>query len=330
ILADMRKLCAFIICFLFLKISLTLCSLTEPSCFWRIKHSEEDYGGLRNDCNLLLLEGGCTFSGTFDFLLLSFRNSIIPTWKYEFILILLFATNEINKNPYILPNTSLKFGFDNRMCLDSIRIIDLVNSLKNGSLRDPNYYCGEDACDVVLRGPSWTTSVKLSIVEITPKIFFGPFQPVLSENVLFPYVNQIAQNIACLPHAIVSLMLYFSWTWIGLVTSDDYQGMQFLSDLRDEIDRNGVCLAFVNIIPDSIQLLMNMAVIYDKKIMISSANVVLIYGEMNSTLEVIFRRWQYLGIQRIWVTTSQWDVITRKRNFSLDPFHGTITCAHHN
>ncbi|KAL6049315.1 hypothetical protein STEG23_029224, partial [Scotinomys teguina] len=30
-------------------------SLTETSCFWRIKHNEEDDGDLRNDCEILLL-----------------------------------------------------------------------------------------------------------------------------------------------------------------------------------------------------------------------------------------------------------------------------------
>ena len=29
---------------------------------------------------------------------------------------------------------------------------------------------------------------------------------------------------------------------------------------------------------------------------------------MNSTLEVSFRRWEYLSARRIWITTSQWDV----------------------
>ncbi|KAL6083321.1 hypothetical protein STEG23_028429, partial [Scotinomys teguina] len=30
-------------------------NLTETSCFWRIKHNEEDDGDLRNDCEILLL-----------------------------------------------------------------------------------------------------------------------------------------------------------------------------------------------------------------------------------------------------------------------------------
>ena len=79
-------------------------------------------------------------------------------------------------------------------------------------------------------------------------------------------------------------MLYFTWTWVGLVITDDDQGIQFLSVLREEAQRNGICLAFVNLIPDSMSLYTAKAVIYDELIMTSSANVVIIYGEMNSTL----------------------------------------------
>ena len=117
-------------------------------------------------------------------------------------------------------------------------------------------------------------------------------------------------------------MLHFRWTWIGLVISDDDQGIQFLSDLREEMQRHGICLAFVNMIPENMQIYMTRATIYDKQIMTSSAKVVIIYGEMNSTLEVSFRRWGYLGARRIWITTSQWDVITIKRDFNLDFFMG--------
>ena len=117
--------------------------------------------------------------------------------------------------------------------------------------------------------------------------------------------------------------------WIGLVISDDDQGIQFLSDLREEMQRHGICLAFVNMIPENMQIYMTRATIYDKQIMTSSAKVVIIYGDMNSTLEISFRRWEDLGARRIWITTSQWDVITNKKDFTLNLFHGTITFAHH-
>ena len=52
---DMKKLCDFTPSFLLLKFSLILCSLTEPSCFWRIQNNEDNNGDLRGDCGFVLL-----------------------------------------------------------------------------------------------------------------------------------------------------------------------------------------------------------------------------------------------------------------------------------
>lgn len=115
---------------------------------------------------------------------------------------------------------------------------------------------------------------------------------------------------------------------MGLVTSDDDQGIQFVSDIRGEMKRNGVCLAFVHLIPENMKLYMTRAEIYYKQILTSSAKVVIIYGEVNTTLEMNIRSWEYLDIWKIWVTTSQWDIISRTKDFPSDSFHGTLTFSH--
>ncbi|XP_028639815.1 vomeronasal type-2 receptor 116-like, partial [Grammomys surdaster] len=280
----------------------------------------EDYYNWRENFMFLALSAIITMS--------SFR---IPEGRSEFFLVIIFATEEINRNPYILPNKSLVFGYSGGMCEDIVEILETIYLSQNNSLHFINYECGiQGICPVDLIGPSWIISLKLAIDSRFLKVFFGPFNPNLSDHEQFPYVYQVATKDTHLSHAMASLMIHFRWTWIGLVISDDDQGIQFLSDLREKMQRHGICLAFVNMIPESMQIYTTRAKIYDKQIMPSSAKVVIIYGEMNSTLEVCFRRWAYLGVQRIWITTSQWDVNTNKKDFSLDFFHGTVTFAHHN
>uniref|UniRef100_A0A8I6GBP1 Vomeronasal 2 receptor, pseudogene 113 n=1 Tax=Rattus norvegicus TaxID=10116 RepID=A0A8I6GBP1_RAT len=321
----MKKLCAFTAAFLFLKFSLILCNLTELNCFWRIKNSEDNYRDLRNDCGFVLLVFEEPIEENFYNHVINFR---IPARKYEFFLVMFFATDEINKNPYLLSNMTLIFSIIVGMCENTLGVLDIAYSQQNNSFDLINYSCGiQPYCDIDLTGPSWTTSLKLSIYSSTPKIFFGPFNPNLSDHDQFPYVYQVATKDTYLFQGMVSLMLHFRWTWIGLVISDDDQGIQFLSDLKEKIHKHEICLAFVNMIPENMQIYRTRAKIYDQQLMTSSAKVVIIYGEMNSTLEVSFRRWAYLGAQRIWITTSQWDVITKK-DFSLDFFHGTVTFAH--
>jgi hypothetical protein len=47
----------------------------------------------------------------------------------------------------------------------------------------------------------------------------------------------------------VSLMLHFRWTWVGLFISEDHRGFQIPSDMRKEMDRHRNCVAFVEMIP---------------------------------------------------------------------------------
>ncbi|NP_001372118.1 vomeronasal 2, receptor 16 precursor [Mus musculus] len=324
----MKKLHAFTISFSLLKFSLILYSLTEPNCFWRIQSNEDNDGDLRSDCGFVLF----TYEGPIEE---KFYNNVIhfriPARRYEFLLVMYFATDEINRNPYLLPNMSLIFSLIVGMCEDTLGYIEEKYSPQKNRLNFINYNCGiPQTCNIQITGPSWTTSLKLAINSRRPKVFFGPFNPNLSDHDQFPYVHQVSTKDTHLSHAMVSLMLHFKWTWIGLVISDDEQGIQFLSGLREEMQTYAICLAFVNMIPETMQIYMTRADIYDKQIIESTAKVVIIYGEMNSTLEVSFRRWGYLGARRIWITTSQWDVITNEKDFSLDFFHGTITFAHHN
>ncbi|KAL6058688.1 hypothetical protein STEG23_035837, partial [Scotinomys teguina] len=142
----------------------------------------------------------------------------IPTRTFEFFLVLIFTTEEINRNPYLLPNISLMFNIVSGTCFETLNVIDLKSLPKHFYSHFPNYDCGITVCDVHLTGPSWRISIKLTTDIMSPEIFFGPYNPILSDNVLFPNVYQIAHKDACLPKAMVSLMLYFTWTWVPTST----------------------------------------------------------------------------------------------------------------
>ena len=64
-----------------------------------------------------------------------------------------------------------------------------------------------------------------------------------------------------------------------VVISNDDQGIQFLSELREEMQRHGICLAFVNEIPESMEIYRTRTKIYDEQIVTSSAKIIIIYGD---------------------------------------------------
>ncbi|KAM5187455.1 vomeronasal type-2 receptor 116-like [Callospermophilus lateralis] len=194
--------------------------------------------------------------------------------NYQYVLALVFAIEEINRNPHLLPNMSLGYEFHNVLT-------------------------------------------------------FGPFKAILSDNGQFPSLYQMAPKDTSLARGMVSLMVHFSWNWVGLVISEDEKGIRFLSDLRGEMDRNGVCMAFVNMIPSSVSLYLKRPYLYYNRLMTSTANVVIIFGDMDSSLSMSFRTWDYLDTWKIWVTTSQLDVTSSESHFILDPFHGALIFSHH-
>ncbi|KAM4815629.1 vomeronasal type-2 receptor 116-like [Thomomys bottae] len=53
------------------------------------------------------------------------------------------------------------------------------------------------------------------------KLTFGPFDHALSDHNKFPALYQMAKKDTSIAAAMVSLLLHFSWTWVGLLTSQD-------------------------------------------------------------------------------------------------------------
>ncbi|XP_076420502.1 vomeronasal type-2 receptor 116-like isoform X2 [Peromyscus maniculatus bairdii] len=324
----------FILIFLFLllNIPLLMSSITHPKCFWRMKQNNDKDGDLLIGCIFFLLRVQWPVEKDYFNHIL---NTLTPT-ENKFPLALTFSVDEVNRNPFLLPNMSLIFQWPEGGCKNMSKLNSFMPLSEEKQYAPPNYNCNQEiTCIMMLTGPNWKTSVMIGTL-LDPyraqqilQLTYGPFHPILTDHEKFPYLYQMAPKDTALPLAMVSLMLHFKWNWIGLAISDSDQGTQFLSYLRTEMEINAVCFAFVSIIPVNMNLYMSRAEVYYNQIITSSANVVIIYGDPDSTLAVSFRMWESLGIQRIWVTTSQLDVTTSKRVSTVGSSHGTLAFAQH-
>ncbi|XP_031240219.1 vomeronasal type-2 receptor 116-like [Mastomys coucha] len=322
----MVKMFSFMVVFLVLKLFLVFCSSTDTRCFWRLKTKNYWDGDKDIDCFFLIYTKfghvkNEQFSGNLD--------KRLTTKNIHLILTLYFALEEINMNPHILPNISLLVKIQCSLLNDW-----RINSLY--SKRDeylPNYYCiNQRRYLIVLTGPMWLPSVILGpllYISKSPELYYGPFHPLLNSQELFPYLYQMAPKDTSLALAMVSLVVHLRWNWVGAIVSDDDLGYQFIMELRREMQMNSVCLAFVSIISNDEKLFLKSTNIYYNQIMMSSAKVVIIYGDKDSHLQLNFRLWNLINIQRIWVTTSQWDMIINNGKFLLTSFYGTLTFSHH-
>ncbi|KFO22588.1 Vomeronasal type-2 receptor 26 [Fukomys damarensis] len=255
--------------------------------------------------------------------------------NYQFALALIFAIEEINSNPHLLPNMSLGFDLHN-IYHDITSLKSFLIWLSGLDEKIPNYTCGGDSKSVaVLTGTFPSASVPIStLLELYrfPQVrvlSFGVFDPMLSDDGQFSSLYQMAPKDTSLPLAMVSLLIHFNWNWVGIVTSEDERGVQFLSGLSEEMERNNICVEFVHMIPTDVSVSTNSYHRYNKQIVTSSSNVVIVFGGINTSVSRIFRRWEYFNTRIVWVTTSQWDVAAGERHFLLDPFQGTLIFSHH-
>ncbi|XP_076421922.1 vomeronasal type-2 receptor 116-like [Peromyscus maniculatus bairdii] len=312
--------------FLVLRLSFIFCSLVGPRCFLRLKDLSTWGEDKETDCFFSVYTKHGHMKNEY---LTRNQNKQLTYKNMHLIMSLYFALENINKDPHILPNISLLVKVECNL-LDDWKMSSL--STKIGELL-PNYYCiNQRRYLITLTGPIWLSSAMFGpLLYITnrPELYYGPFHPLLSSREQFPHLYQMAPKDTSLALAMVSLIVYFKWNWLGVIISDDDLGLQFLSDLRRDMQKNSACLAFVHIImEDKILFQKNMNVYYNE-ITTSSAKVVIIYGDKDSHLQLNLGLYRLSNIQKIWLTTSQWDMIHHNDRFLLDSFYGTFTFLLH-
>nr|XP_028560389.1 vomeronasal type-2 receptor 26-like [Podarcis muralis] len=265
---------------------------------------------------------------------------------YQHILALAFAVNEINENSHILPNYTLGFHiYDSN---DNARKTYHATMLLLSTLEKfvPNYICDiQNNLTAVIGGLD--TEISLHVATIShiykiPQLTYGP-APVMSDKIpgysFYQMAPQEHQQFA----GILSLLLHFKWTWVGVVVMDNDNGERFVQTVLPMFTKSGICFAFVGRIPkvtfvsNSDNILEQGGKVHDE-IMASKANVVVLYGESYS---MAFFRWiPYLkGITqvamsvkgKVWITTAQMMFIAYsiQRNLNLDMFQGTLSFAIH-
>ncbi|XP_034375440.1 vomeronasal type-2 receptor 116-like [Arvicanthis niloticus] len=320
----MAKMFSLIGIFLGLKLSFLFCHLSDPRCFWRIKDKENYLGDKEADCFFsIYTRSGYVkndyFSGNLD-------KQVTPK-TIHLISSVYFAIEEINRNIHILPNISLLVNIQCNLMLDHVKG---GLSLKRKDIT-PNYYCtNQRRYLIILTGPLWITSYKFGPIlyfSRTPEIFCG-YSNFISDQEQFPHLYQMTPKDTSLPLAIVSLVVHFSWNWVGVIITDDDHGIQFLSELRAIMERNTVCLSFVTMITYNNILYIKMMNTYYHQIIMSSAKVVIVYGDKESPVQLNFMIWKFKNIQRLWVSVSQFDMITMVRDFMLTSLYGTLIFSH--
>ncbi|XP_062992913.1 vomeronasal type-2 receptor 26-like [Elgaria multicarinata webbii] len=270
---------------------------------------------------------------------------VIPK-HYQHILVLAFAVKEINENPQILPNVTLGFhiydSYDNARKTYHATML-LLTTLENIV---PNYICDvQNILTAVIGGLD--SEISLYVANIldtykTPQLIYGPAPIMNTKTPGLPFY-QLAPQDGVQYEGILSLLIHFRWTWIGIAAMDNDNGERFLQVVIPLFSKSGVCFAFIERSPKlSFDTKISDEILQGIKkyneVMGSKANVVVVHGESYSM--AIFLFIPYLSEQeamakelkgKVWIVTAQMEFTSTvlQRNWNTEIFHGAISLRIH-
>ncbi|XP_077578132.1 extracellular calcium-sensing receptor-like [Stigmatopora nigra] len=164
--------------------------------------------------------------------------------------VMAFAIEEINKNTSLLPNISLGYRILDS-CASPTNALRAALTLAGGlEEAEPNSSCVPAISAIIAEAGSSQS------VAVTGAL--GPFQvPIvsyfstcacLSDRSKYPTFFRTIPSDYFQAKALAALVKRFGWRWIGAIQSDDDYGRHGVLAFKEEVEKFGVCIAFVGTI----------------------------------------------------------------------------------
>ncbi|KAJ8367799.1 hypothetical protein SKAU_G00078270 [Synaphobranchus kaupii] len=196
---------------------------------------------------------------------------------YRWLQTVIFAVEEINRNPQLLPNLTLGYALADT-CVTKGTALGAALGLVTGKNR-------------VVTGSGCGRTPEV------PVIIGDPCSSVSK-------VIARALGVFSIPMAIAHMVSRFGWTWVGLLVGDDNYGKSGIQLLLKELENSEVCVAFSEIIP-KVNMDTSIPRIVEK-VKQSTVKVILTFNmcvEMTTLLREVVRQ---NITDRQWIATETW------------------------
>ncbi|OCT68972.1 hypothetical protein XELAEV_18040280mg [Xenopus laevis] len=262
-----------------------------------------------------------------------YENATLCSVNYQNILAFIFAINEINRNPHLLPNVSLGFHFVDGCSCEERAVAGMFDILSGGDIPVPNFHCGflHNLVAIVDGISAKVTILLAQLLGIShiPQISYSSLDPLLSDKVRFPSFYRTVPSDIIQYMAIVKLVKYFSWSWVGILVSDDESGLKMSQVLEKQLTDNGICVAFIEFIPQ------NNFIDYRRGPQISrsinSTSVLIVYGDRSYMFSLQLILYMFPVSDKVWVISYQCDISVGSNLYFLSfaPFNGSLAIVLH-
>ncbi|XP_074132031.1 extracellular calcium-sensing receptor-like [Sminthopsis crassicaudata] len=161
---------------------------------------------------------------------------------------ILFALEEANRDPTFLPNETVGLQLYDS-CISGAKALGSTLALLSGQLLPtPNFDCHPKRQLLGIIGgmtsPESEPMAELLSVYKVPQISHGSQHPQFSDHQRFPSFLRTVPSRVHQPQALAKILLYFNWTWVGLVGSDSGAFEWLDQEIRTEVGKNGGCVSF--------------------------------------------------------------------------------------
>ncbi|XP_038671349.1 vomeronasal type-2 receptor 1-like [Scyliorhinus canicula] len=172
---------------------------------------------------------------------------------YRWMQGMIFAVDEINNNPALLPNITLGYAIYDTCYNIPTAIKDAFAIISGQQKFTPNYRCQLNSSLSAVIGAS-TSTMSISMATILgiyrlPQISYFSSIPRLSDKGEFPSFFRTMPTDMFQSKVFVLLVKHFGWKWVGILADDIDYGIQAAQIFREEVESLGVCVAFSETIP---------------------------------------------------------------------------------
>uniref|UniRef100_L7N376 G-protein coupled receptors family 3 profile domain-containing protein n=1 Tax=Xenopus tropicalis TaxID=8364 RepID=L7N376_XENTR len=241
-----------------------------------------------------------------------------------------FAVEEINRSPDLLPNRTLGFYvYDSCAALQS----ELEGTLWMLTGQSPailNYCCRESPPLAAIIGHSLST-YSILMAHILgqyrfPQVSYFSTSSLLSDRKQFSSFFRTVPSDIFQSKGIAQLVKHFKWTWVGLIAADDDYGHEGIEVLRQEIIKEGICVAYTEYISSNFifKNIWNIANVIKE----SSAKVVVAFSTDIYLIPVLDEMLKLNVTGKIFISSEGWstsNVISAKKYSSL--LYGSLGIA---
>ncbi|XP_058607526.1 extracellular calcium-sensing receptor-like [Onychostoma macrolepis] len=252
------------------------------------------------------------------------RCELFYMTSFQQALTMVFAINEINNNPNLLPNITLGYQiYDNCLRLGvAFRGATALVSGTEETVSDLNCK-GAPPVIGIIGDPGSTHSIAISSVLglfRLPMISYYATCSCLSDRKKYPSFFRTIPSDAFQVRAMVQILKHFGWTWVGLIYSDNDYGIYAAQSFHQEMELFGYCVAFSEILPNDNNPIDIQHI--TRVIQSSTARVVVVFSASSLLIPLMNEVVLQNITGRQWIASEAWATSPVFRTPRFQPFLG--------